>query len=78
MDYTIIEIDGSALKSARGDQTQAEVAAAVGVTPSQISQYELGYSMPGANVLIRLMMLLNIRPIELVGKSFFEKKREEA
>ena len=37
---------GQKLKTLRGDRTQAEIAAAIGVTVAAISQYERGERLP--------------------------------
>lgn len=45
---------GEYLKEMRGERTQSEVAAAVGVTTMAISQYERGERMPNDEMKVRL------------------------
>lgn len=40
--------------------TQKSLAAAVGVSPSAVANYESGFSAPNENILIRLMNVLSI------------------
>ena len=51
----------------RNGFTQAQLARAVGVTPSAVGNYEQGISFPKESVLRKLFAVLNCTPDELLG-----------
>lgn len=75
---THIEIDPNALRAARGEKTQEEAGALVGVTGGQISRYELGQDAPSGNVLLRLMLAFDVSASDLASENFLKKNSSSA
>lgn len=67
--YTINQRIAETLVELRGDKSQAEVADAIGVSPSSISMYESGERIPRDEIKCRIANYYK-KP---VGKIFFTK-----
>lgn len=58
---------GAAVQCLRGDQTQAEIANAIGACQVTLSRIESGRALPNAHIPLRLAQALDSSPMELDG-----------